>query len=112
MCAVSRAKCTVGGGEHANGAAPQVAIGADAVHVYVALSYVIKNAGTGNCVSVARVAGSVAARTVLGGRELIVDGIGITLARSSLLIHKRLDAGHDGGGKGSSTRARPAARGA
>src|SRR5216684_21555 len=110
-CAVSGAKRTIGGGEHTDGAAPQVAIGANAVHVHVALSYIIENTGTRNRVSVARVARSVAARTVLGSRELIVNGVGITLARSSLLIHKGLDAGHDGGGKGSSTRAGPAARG-
>src|SRR6266446_4505513 len=43
-----------------------------------------------------RVAGAVAARAVLGSSELVIDGGGIALRPTGLLIDECLDASHDG----------------
>src|SRR4029077_11684867 len=58
----------------------------------------------------ARVAGAASARTVLGSRELIINGSGIALRPGGLLIDQRLDSGHDRRRKRRATRARPRAR--
>jgi len=85
----------VAGGEHAVGARWAVAIvGAGAIHVHVALGDVIEGAGSADGVAVAGIAGGAATRAIFGGGNLVINGIGITLA-PGFLIHERLDAGHD-----------------
>ena len=109
-CAVCGVKRAVRGGQHADRAASQVAVRADAVHVHITQGNVVENAGTGDSVPIARIARTAAARTVLGSGELIVDGCRIALRAAGLLIDERLDAGHDGRRKRSAARAGPCAR--
>ena len=69
---------------------------AGAIHIHVAQRDVIENTSAGNARAVGRIAGTVSARSVFRGCELVVSGIGIALARADPLVHQRLNAGHDG----------------
>src|SRR6202035_704480 len=67
----------------------------DARRDHVAGGHVVEDAGTGDRVAVAGIAGAAAAGAILGAGELIQDRIGIALGRAGILVDQRLDAGPD-----------------
>ena len=100
----------VGSGQYTVSAQGLVAIvAASAIDVHVALGYVVKNAGTGHDITEGGIAGTVAARAVLGRGEVVIDRVGIALARTCFLVYERLDACHDWCSKGRSACTRPCA---
>ena len=73
---------------------------ARAIYVDVALGHVIKNAGASHPIPEGRIAGSAAARAILGSGQLVIDWIRITLTRTHLLIDQGLNASQDRCGEG------------
>jgi hypothetical protein len=82
---------------------------ARAVHVHVALLDVVENAAAGDAVSQRRIARSVPAGSIFGGRQTVIRRIRISLARAGLLIDQSLDPGQNRRSEGRSTRTRPSA---
>ncbi len=83
---------------------------AGAIHVHVAQRHVIEDARTAGAISEGRIAGAVAARSILAGRQAVIDRIGIALAVSGFLVHQGLDASHDRRGERRAPRSQPVIR--
>ena len=110
--AIGRQVGVVRGGKNARRGAVQKAVeAARAVHSHVALRHVVEDANRRNAAPVGRTAGGVATGAVLDRSQRVISKVGITLPRTGLLIHERLDACHDGRCEGCSTRTRPTTRG-
>jgi hypothetical protein len=68
---------------------------ARAIHIHVPKGDVIENTRVTDAGAIRGVAGIVAGCSVLGGRQLVVNRIGIALACTDPLVYECLNASHD-----------------